>query len=154
MSFSPNSRPRLGAALFVVIVLGLAALCASRTFAQQAAAPTTKATPASKADAADFDAASDEVLAQMSEITGLALRSPLKKKPAFQGADSRPHHQGNERRQGRRERYAGARSAEAFRLASQGFDLDSFMIDLLTEQIAACTTRKTRVLRRGLDSRR
>src|SRR5882724_5325783 len=74
MSFSPNSRPRLAAALFVVIILGLAALCASRTFAQQATA-----TPASKADAAVFDAASDEVLAQMSEITGLALRSPLKK---------------------------------------------------------------------------
>src|SRR5258707_276668 len=76
MSFSPNSRPRLAAALFVVIIQGLAALCA---FAQQAAAPATTATPARKADAADFDAASDEVLAQMSEITGLALRSPLKK---------------------------------------------------------------------------
>ncbi len=34
------------------------------------------------------------------------------------------------------ERYAGARSAEAFGLLPKGFDLDSFMIDLLTEQVA------------------
>jgi hypothetical protein len=34
------------------------------------------------------------------------------------------------------ERYAGARSAEAFGLLPKAFDLDSFMIDLLTEQIA------------------
>jgi hypothetical protein len=34
------------------------------------------------------------------------------------------------------ERYAGARSAEAFGLLPKGFDLDSFMVDLLTEQIA------------------
>jgi hypothetical protein len=34
------------------------------------------------------------------------------------------------------ERYAGARSAEAFGLLPKGFDLDSYMIDLLTEQIA------------------
>ena len=136
MSFSPNSRPRLAAALFVVIILGLAALCASRTFAQQAAAPATTATPASKADAADFDAASDEVLAQMSEITGLALRSPLKK--SLRSREQIRAHIIKEMNDDKdaAERYAGARSAEAFGLLPKGFDLDSFMIDLLTEQIA------------------
>jgi hypothetical protein len=34
------------------------------------------------------------------------------------------------------ERYAAQRSAEAFGLLPKGFDLDSFMVDLLTEQIA------------------
>ena len=136
MSFSPNSRPRLAAALFVVIILGLAALCASRTFAQQATAPATTATPASKADAAVFDAASDEVLAQMSEITGLALRSPLKK--SLRSREQIRAHIIKEMNDDKdaAERYAGARSAEAFGLLPKGFDLDSFMIDLLTEQIA------------------
>src|SRR6266403_2971991 len=136
MSFSPNSRSRLAAALFVVIILGLAALCASRTFAQQAAAPATTATPASKADAADFDAASDEVLAQMSQITGLALRSPLKK--SLRSREQIRAHIIKEMNDDKdaAERYAGARSAEAFGLLPKGFDLDSFMIDLLTEQIA------------------
>src|SRR5467141_4080923 len=136
MSFSPNSRPRLAAALFVVIILGLAALCASRTFAQQATAPATAATPASKADAADFNAASDEVLAQMSEITGLALRSPLKK--SLRSREEIRAHVIREMDEDKNtaERYAGARSAEAFGLLPKGFDLDSFMVDLLTEQIA------------------
>ncbi len=136
MSFSPNSRPRLAAALFVVIILGLAALCTSRTFAQQATAPATTPTPANKADAADFDAASDEVLAQMSEITGLALRSPLKK--SLRSREQIRAHIIKEMNDDKdaAERYAGARSAEAFGLLPKGFDLDSFMIDLLTEQIA------------------
>jgi hypothetical protein len=34
------------------------------------------------------------------------------------------------------ERYAGQRSAEAFGLIPKGFDLDTFMVELLTEQIA------------------
>jgi len=64
---------------FVVIILGLAALCHFRTFAQQATAPATTPTPANKADAADFDAASDEVLAQNERNHGAWLRQPLKK---------------------------------------------------------------------------
>jgi len=35
-----------------------------------------------------------------------------------------------------KERYASKRSAEAFGLIPKGFDLDGFMVDLLTEQIA------------------
>src|SRR4029077_1696006 len=34
------------------------------------------------------------------------------------------------------DRYAGARSAEAFGLLPKGFDFDNFMVALLTEQIA------------------
>jgi hypothetical protein len=136
MFFSPNSRPRLAAALFVVIILGLGAICAARTFAQQATAPAATSTPATKADAADFAAASDEVLAQMSEITGLALRSPLKK--SLRSREQIRAHIIQEMNDDKdaAERYAGARSAEAFGLLPKGFDLDSFMIDLLTEQIA------------------
>src|ERR1700693_1746744 len=41
------------------------------------------------------------------------------------------------------ERYAGQRSAEAFGLLPKGFDLDSFMVELLTEQIAGLYDPKT-----------
>ena len=136
MSFSPISHSRRAAALLIVIILGLAAIFVSQAFAQQATAPATTPAPAAKADAADFAAASDEVLAQMSEITGLALRSPVKK--SLRSKEQIRAHIIKEMNDDKdaAERYAGARSAEAFGLLPKGFDLDSFMIDLLTEQIA------------------
>ncbi|MGH9675896.1 MAG: hypothetical protein ACRD36_02240, partial [Candidatus Acidiferrum sp.] len=42
------------------------------------------------------------------------------------------------------ERYAGARSAEAFGLLPKGFDLDHFMIELLTEQVTGLYDPKSR----------
>jgi hypothetical protein len=85
---------------------------------------------------AEFSAAADEVLARMSEITGLKLRTPLKKNLRSReeirayviremNADKEPA-----------ERYASSRSAEAFGLLPKGFDFDTFMVNLLTEQIA------------------
>jgi hypothetical protein len=136
MSLSPISRLRGAAALFVIAILIAAATFTSRSFAQQATAPATAPPSAEKADAADFAAAADEVLAQMSEITGLALRSPLKK--SLRSREQIRAHIIQEMNDDKdaAERYAGARSAEAFGLLPKGFDLDSFMIDLLTEQIA------------------
>ena len=72
----------------------------------------------------------------MSQITGLKLRSPLKKTLRSReeirayvlhqmDEDKNPH-----------QRYADARAAEAFGLLPKGFDLDPFMVDLMTEQIA------------------
>jgi hypothetical protein len=92
---------------------------------------------------AEFVAAADEVLAQMSQITGLKLRTPLKKTLRSReeirayviremDVDKNPA-----------ERYASARSAEAFGLLPKGFDFDSFMVDLLTEQIAGLYDPKT-----------
>src|SRR5882762_8509679 len=136
MSFSLISRPRRAATLVVIIILSLAALFASHAFAQQTTAPSTPPNPTGKSGAADFAAAADEVLAQMSEITGLALRSPLKK--SLRSREQIRAHIIQEMNDDKdaAERYAGARSAEAFGLLPKGFDLDSFMIDLLTEQIA------------------
>lgn len=85
---------------------------------------------------AEFSAAADEVLAQMSEITGLKLRTPLKKTLRSR-EEIRAYviHEMNEDKEPA-ERYASSRSAEAFGLLPKGFDFDSFMVDLLTEQIA------------------
>jgi hypothetical protein len=128
----------------------LAVLCLTLLFlfgapsvpAQQAAVapPATDSKPASNAD---FIAAADEVLGQMSQITGLRQRAPLKKSlrsreeiRAFvikqMEEDKKPA-----------ERYASARSAEAFGLLPRGFDLDKFMIDVLTEQVEGLYDPKT-----------
>src|SRR5271163_3588606 len=107
----------------------------SAVWAQQAAtAPPSAATRA--ATNAEFSAAADEVLERMSQITGLKLRTPLKK--TLRSRDEIRAYvikQMNEEKNPA-ERYAGVRSAEAFGLLPKGFDLDNFMVDLLTEQIA------------------
>jgi hypothetical protein len=133
---SPVLRCRRSAALVIVIILGFAASFASYSFAQQTTAPANPPSPTAKANAADFAVAADEVLAQMSQITGLPLRTPLKKSLRSR-QEIRAHiiQEMNDDKDAA-ERYAGARSAEAFGLLPKGFDLDSFMIDLLTEQIA------------------
>src|SRR5215469_11360245 len=103
---------------------------------QQATAPLAAPRSPGKALDADFAAAADEVLGQMSEITGLKLRTPLKK--SLRSREEIRAHIIQEMNEDKNpaERYAGQRSAEAFGLLPKGFDLDSFMVDLLTEQIA------------------
>lgn len=84
---------------------------------------------------ADFAAAADEVLGQMSEITGLKLLTPLKKSLRSR-EEIRAYviQQMNEEKDAS-ERYADQRSAEAFGLLPKGFDLDSFLVNVLTEQV-------------------
>jgi hypothetical protein len=72
----------------------------------------------------------------MGEITGLKLRTPLKKSLRSREQIRAYVIQEMNEDKNPAERYAGQRSAEAFGLLPKGFNLDSFMIDLLTEQIA------------------
>lgn len=123
-------------ACFLGLFLGAAWLLSPvSTWGQQTAATP----PPAVSDAvtnAEFSAAADEVLLQMSEITGLKLRSPLKKTlRSREEIHAYVIKQMNEEKNPA-ERYAGERSAEAFGLIPKGFDLDNFMVDLLTEQIA------------------
>jgi hypothetical protein len=96
---------------------------------------SSKASPTPHS-ATEFAQAADEVLHNMSEITGLSLVSPLKKTLRSRD-DIRAYviRQMDEDKDAAR-RYADARSAEAFGLLPKNFDLDSFMVELLTEQIA------------------
>src|SRR5260370_42173245 len=95
------------------------------------------------ATTADFIAAADEVLGQMSQITGLKLVTPLKKSLRSR-EEIRAYvvKQMNEDKN-TAERYADQRSAEAFGLLPKGFDLDSFMVNVLTEQIEGLYDPKT-----------
>ncbi len=119
------------AALFALILAASPAVLDG----QQSAA-SAKPGPAKAASNAEFAAAADEVLQQMSEITGLKLRSPLKK--SLRSREQIRAYVVNEMNEDKdvAERYAGQRSAEAFGLLPKGFNLDAFMVDLLTEQIA------------------
>lgn len=120
--------------LFII----LAALCiggARPLPAQQAATAPPK--PASSGNSnAEFAAAADEVLEQMSDITGLKVRAPLKKTLRSRDEIHAYVIKQMDEDKDPAERYAGKRSAEAFGLLPKGFDLDGFMVDLLTEQIA------------------
>src|SRR6202162_219726 len=120
------------ATVWAVLVLSLTS---DGTLAQKSPALTTPDS-AKSAAAAEFTAAADEVLAQMSEITGLKLRTPVKK--TLRSREEIRAYVISEMNKDKEpaERYASARSAEAFGLLPRGFDIDSFMIDLLTEQIA------------------
>jgi len=114
----------------------LVAVCAGTPLRAQQASPPPPATTSTNKENAEFTAAADEVLQQMSEITGLKLRTPLKKTLRSR-EEIRAYvvrEMDEEKNPG--ERYAGARSAEAFGLLPKGFDFDNFMITLLTEQIA------------------
>jgi|SRR5271165_3039384 len=101
---------------------------------RQAAAAPSSSSPGSSNP--EFLATADEVLKDLSEITGWQLKTPLKKSiRSRQEIHAYVLEQMNEEKDAK-ERYASGRSAEAFGLIPKGFNLDSFLVDLLTEQIA------------------
>jgi hypothetical protein len=109
---------------------------ASFTAAQQAAPAPATATPSTGASNPEFLAAADEVVKEMSQITGWGLKTPLKKSiRSREDIHAYVLHQMDDEKDAK-ERYASARSAEAFGLIPKDFDLDTFLVDLLTEQIA------------------
>ena len=118
------------------ITLLFAVMLVELSKAQQATAPLPDVKSNGKSPDGDFAAAADEVLEQMSDITGLKLRTSLKK--SLRSKEEIRAHIIQEMNEDKNpeERYADQRAAEAFGLLPKGFDLDSFMIDLLTEQIA------------------
>jgi len=79
----------------------------------------------------------------MSQITGLKLMTPLKKSLRSR-EEIRAYviKQMNEEKKCR-SAYADQRSAEAFGLLPKGFDLDAFMVDVLTEQVEGLYDPKT-----------
>ncbi len=106
----------------------------SNLSAQQSPAPL--APPPVTNSPADFVRAADEVLHDMSEITGLSLVSPLKKTLRSRDEIRAYVIRQMEEDKDAAQRHADAKSAEAFGLLPKNFDLDAFMVELLTEQIA------------------
>ncbi|HXW55472.1 MAG TPA: hypothetical protein VEJ67_06980 [Candidatus Cybelea sp.] len=123
----------------VVIVLGLTAGAMARQAARApdqratVGAPTAPSAPQSKED---FIAAANEVLEQMSRILSLPIREPLKKslRSKQEIRDYLIRQESEDKTDA--ERYADDKALEAFGLIPKGFPLDSFMLDVLTDQIA------------------
>ena len=130
---------RFPAARLVVLALWWVTLTSVRPSslaAQQASPAPTESAPSAAANNPEFLATADEVLQDMSQITGWELKTPLKKSIRSR-AEIRAYilRQMDEEKDAK-QRYASTRSAEAFGLLPKNFDMDSFLVDLLTEQIA------------------
>lgn len=99
----------------------------------EANAPSKQAVPESNQE---FLAAADQVLAQMSQLLDLPIKRPLKK--SLRSRDQiRAYLVSQEKGdKDKAQRYADEKSLEAFGLIPKDFPLDSFMIDLLTDQVA------------------
>jgi len=129
--------------LFLLLVAASCLIGGGAVRAQEAAtAPPVVAQP--KANSAEFSAAADEVLQQVSEITGLKQLTPVKK--TLRSRDEIRAYVLREMDEEKKpaERDAEARTDEAFGLIPKGFELDNFMVDLLTEQIAGLYDPKAR----------
>ncbi len=132
--------------------VGLFCICALATFAtaaQQAASPPAAvAAPAIPQAAptagADFIKAADEVLAQMSELLDLPIKEPLKK--SLRSKKEIREYLIREEKEDRSDaqRYADTKALEAFGLIPKDFPLDSFMLDVLTDQVAGLYDPKTK----------
>ena len=97
--------------------------------------PSTR-TPQSNVSNPEFLHAADEVLTQMSMILGLPVKEPLKK--SLRSKQEIRDYLIREEKEDRddAERYADDRTLEAFGVIPKGFPLDSFMLDVLTDQVA------------------
>jgi hypothetical protein len=107
-----------------------------RGYAQQAAPAPGAATPSAGTSNPEFLATADEVVKEMSQITGWGIKTPLKKSIRSRADIHAYILKQMDDEKDAKERYASARSAEAFGLIPKGFNLDAFLVDLLTEQIA------------------
>lgn len=131
------------AALAALTGLAVDAAAAQQSVAPQSvappaaiAAPTTPAPQAGPAATADFIKAADEVLAQMSKLLDLPIKEPLKK--SLRSKQQIREYLVREEKEDRNDaqRFADAKSLEAFGLLPKDFPLDSFMLDVLTDQVA------------------
>jgi hypothetical protein len=126
-----------------LFLVTLCSLAASALFSQQAVTAPPAAPPL-KANNSEFAAAADEVLQQVSQITGLKLITPLKKTLRSKDEIRAYVIREMDDEKNPAERYGETKSAEAFGLIPKGFNLDNFMVDLLTEQIAGLYDPKAR----------
>jgi hypothetical protein len=124
--------------LIVLILLGFG------LEAQQASQPSKDITPAAPVPSSqaptgsnpEFLRAADEVLKQMSQLLDLPIKEPLKK--SLRSKQEIREYLIREEKDDKNEdqRDADAKTLEAFGLIPKGFPLDSFMLDVLTDQIA------------------
>ncbi|MFZ3199788.1 MAG: hypothetical protein WA175_01420, partial [Candidatus Acidiferrales bacterium] len=115
-----------------ILALALLALAAAAANTGVAKAPAQAAGSANP----EFLRAADEVLAQMSQILDLPIKQPLKK--SLRSKQEIRDYILREEKEDKTDaqQYADTKALEAFGLIPKNFPLDSFMLDVLTDQIA------------------
>lgn len=104
--------------------------------AAQQGSPAISNPPPATAPSAEFLKAADEVLADMSALLGLAVKSPLKKSIRTREEIRAYIVRRMKEDKNPAKRYADQKALEKFGLIPKGFELEHFLVDLLTEQIA------------------
>lgn len=85
---------------------------------------------------ADFYAAANEVLQSMSKILALPVKSPLQESIRTKAQIREYLVNEQDKEESPEKRYVDRKTLEAFGLIPKGFPLDSFLLDLLTDQVA------------------
>ena len=122
------------------LALGFASLLACWLFGNPSAAaqqaPNAGTSSSRNGANEEFLQAADEVLQQVSEITHLALRTPLKK--TLRSREEIRAYVLREMQEDKtaQERYAAEQTVKAFGLVPKDFHMESFIVELLTEQVA------------------
>ena len=120
-------------AAFYCVLFGISAAAYGQTSPAQA--PAAKSAPAAP-DSTDFLRLTDEVMAKMSKILGLAQLEPLKKSLRSREEIRAYVLQQMKEDKEPEKRYADERMLEKLGLLPKDFPFDDFLVDLLTEQIA------------------
>jgi hypothetical protein len=130
----------------LICICGLAAFAAGayQKASPPAAVPSPAVPQAGAVTSADFIKAADEVLAQMSKILDLPIKQPLRKSLRSKQEIREYLIREEKEDQTEAQRYADEKALEAFGLIPQNFPLDSFMIDVLTDQVAGLYDPKSK----------
>lgn len=129
-------RNRVVIALRVIAFSSLSIFLAATTFAQQASMKPSDSTPPTPQTDADFYAATNEVLQTMSKILDLPVKSPLQESIRTKAEIRQYLVDQQDKEESPQRRYVDRRTLEAFGLIPKNFPLDSFLLNLLTDQVA------------------
>ncbi len=125
--------------LAVVLACGVAFAARQSPVALKSVAPVAALGPLQTAQASsspEFIKAADEVLLEMSKILDLPIKEPLKK--SLRSKQEVREYLVREDKEDKNdaERYADDKTLEAFGLIPKDFPLDTFMLNVLTDQVA------------------
>jgi len=125
-------------AVLILLVFVAAAAAARQSSSAEAATASASASSAqaNHSSSPEFINAADQVLQQMSQILSLPIKQPLKK--SLRSKQEVRDYLVREDKEDKNdaERYADEKTLEAFGLIPKNFPLDSFMLDVLTDQVA------------------
>lgn len=128
-------RTRTIAFLIALALAGVTLPFARARSSQVASSPKDLSDPTAQTNA-DFYAAANSVLQTMSKILDLPVKSPLRESVRTKAEIRQYLVDEQNKEESPEKRYADRRTLEAFGLIPKDFPLDSFLLDLLTDQVA------------------